>query len=134
MRKISKKIATFVAAIATTACIAVSSSAYSDMGDSVHYTVKNTSTTWDNKNSTYAWNLNASEDCKFYGDVSSGCVASFKLYQWTLGEVEVSKADNVVSYFAKYIYANKVPVDDYFTRVTYNSGGTINGDVTFEKY
>lgn len=65
MKKFVKVLA---AAVLASACLATSASAYLDMGDSVNYSVKSNSRTWDNKNNTWAWDLLNDSPCVFKGD------------------------------------------------------------------
>ena len=130
MKKFVKVLA---AAVLASACLATSASAYLDMGDSVNYSVKSNSRTWDNKNNTLAWDLLNDSPCVFKGTVTSGCSAYYALYQWTFNqdEQEVFSKTKRSSNFR--LTSTTIPADDYFARVTYSSGSINNGTLTFSK-
>ena len=124
------------AAILASVCLTTAASAYIDMEDSVSYSVKSDSRTWDNKNNKWAWYLNSPAGCDFSATVVSGCKANYTLYQWAFApsEKEILSKPNQYFNFSSYISSDYLVADDYFARVEYVSGGINNGTVTFSKH
>lgn len=95
-------------------------------------TVFSGSSTWSNKGNL-AWYLQSSSNCTYSATVTSGCQADYYLLQWTTTEKQVKAYLNKTKDFTGVVYASSLPSDDYFARVTRDSGGTNNGTITFSK-
>lgn len=128
-----KSIKIFSAAVLASMCLTVMASSYSDMGDTVSYTVSSNSPSWENKSTALAWNLQADSLCTYSATVTPGCEANYYLYQWTTTQSLTARFLNRRASFSQYVKATALPSDDYYAKVIRVSGGTNNGTVTFSK-